>query len=207
MAASVEYSVARPLMAIDSARKFSRKARICVNRRYMIFKIRDVPLKMKYTCISAVGLIYDTSCYEIPNSFHPGFHTSSLRWVFTREYSIIRSRLGVEKIRMYIAKTASYTHFFYPWVINDLLDLSLKSHNAPDKSLTMHHFVTEMCRHEQNSVIKWCTVGSGTVALWDLRNSSIEKRLGNPRKITGIGRFALGRSPPVRFSSGPAYFQ
>ena len=32
----------------------------------------------------------------------------------------------------------------------------------------MHHFVTEMCTHVRISVTKWCIVGYGTGALWDL---------------------------------------
>ena len=44
----------------------------------------------------------------------------------------------------------------------------LKSHNALDKYPTMHPFVTEMCTHVLISVTKWCIVGYGTGASWDL---------------------------------------
>ena len=51
-----------------------------------------------------------------------------------------------------------------------IIDPSKKSHNASDKYLTMHHFVTEMCTYVHISVTKWCIVGHGTSALWDLCN-------------------------------------
>ena len=38
----------------------------------------------------------------------------------------------------------------------------------------MHHFVTEMCTHMHISVTKWCIVGYGTGALWDLSDRSIQ---------------------------------
>ena len=49
-----------------------------------------------------------------------------------------------------------------------LSDPSHKSHDAPDKYPTMHHFVTEMCTGVHISVTKWCIMGYGTGALWDL---------------------------------------
>ena len=36
----------------------------------------------------------------------------------------------------------------------------------------MHHFVTEMCTRVNISVTKWCIMGYGTGALWDLCNRS-----------------------------------
>ena len=53
------------------------------------------------------------------------------------------------------------------------IDPSNKSHNVLGKYPTMHHFVTEMCTRVHISVTKWCIVGSGTGALWDLCNRSI----------------------------------
>ena len=44
-----------------------------------------------------------------------------------------------------------------------------KSHNSLDKYPTMHHFVTEMCTHVHISVTKWCIVGYGIGALWDVQ--------------------------------------
>ena len=35
-------------------------------------------------------------------------------------------------------------------------------------------FVTEMCTHGHISVTKWCIVGYGANALWDLYNNSID---------------------------------
>ena len=58
-----------------------------------------------------------------------------------------------------------------------LTDPSHKSQNASDKYPIMNHFVTEMCTHVHISVTKWCIVGYGTGALWDLCNRSI----GHPR--------------------------
>ena len=68
---------------------------------------------------------------------------------------------------------------------SESLDPSHKSHNALDKYPTMHHFVTEICKHVHISVTKWCfvgylsavhisgtkwyVVGYGTCALWDMR--------------------------------------
>ena len=52
-------------------------------------------------------------------------------------------------------------------------DPSHKTHNASDKYPTMHHFVTEMCTHVPISLTKWCIMGYGTDALWDLCNRSI----------------------------------
>ena len=49
-----------------------------------------------------------------------------------------------------------------------------KSHIASDKYPTMHHFVTEMCTHVHISVTKWCIVGYGTGALWDLCSQPID---------------------------------
>ena len=46
--------------------------------------------------------------------------------------------------------------------------LSHKSHNASNKYHTMHPFATEMCTHVHISVTKWCIMGYGTGALWDL---------------------------------------
>ena len=54
------------------------------------------------------------------------------------------------------------------------VDPSHKSHYASDKYPRMHHFVTEMCTHVHISVTKWCIVGHGTGALWDLCNRSIK---------------------------------
>ena len=50
------------------------------------------------------------------------------------------------------------------------IDPSHKSRNALGKYPTMHHLVTEMCTL---SVTKWCMVGCGTGAIWDLCNKSI----------------------------------
>ena len=47
-----------------------------------------------------------------------------------------------------------------------LIDPSHKFHNASDKYPIMYHFVSEV----QISVTKWCIVGYGTGALWDLYN-------------------------------------
>ena len=46
---------------------------------------------------------------------------------------------------------------------------SHKSHSESDKYPTMHHFVTEM-----STVTKWCIVGYGTGAMWELCDRSIE---------------------------------
>ena len=56
---------------------------------------------------------------------------------------------------------------------SDTIDPSHKSHHASDKYPTMHHFVSEMCTCVHISVTKWCIVGYGTGALWDLWNGSI----------------------------------
>ena len=53
------------------------------------------------------------------------------------------------------------------------IEPSHKSHNASDEYPKMHHFLAEMCTHMHISVTKWCIVGYGTGALWDLRNWSI----------------------------------
>ena len=52
--------------------------------------------------------------------------------------------------------------------------LSHKSHNALNKYVTMHHFVTEMCTHVYISVTEWYIVGYLSNALWDLCNRSIQ---------------------------------
>ena len=63
-----------------------------------------------------------------------------------------------------------------PWTHPDIWIKSInkcashKSHNALAKYPTMHHFVTEMCTHVHISATKWCIVGYGTDALWDLWN-------------------------------------
>ena len=41
------------------------------------------------------------------------------------------------------------------------------SHNTFDKYPTMHHFVTQICKHVHISITKCCIVGYGTGALWD----------------------------------------
>ena len=38
---------------------------------------------------------------------------------------------------------------------------------------TMHHFVTEMCTRVHISVTKWCILGYGTDAFWDLWDGSV----------------------------------
>ena len=48
------------------------------------------------------------------------------------------------------------------------IDPSHKSHNALDKYPIMPHFVRGICTHGHISVTKWCIVGYGTGALWDL---------------------------------------
>ena len=52
-------------------------------------------------------------------------------------------------------------------------DPSHKSHDASCRNPMMHHFVTEICTHMHIAVTKWCIVGYGTSALWDLCNRSI----------------------------------
>ena len=52
------------------------------------------------------------------------------------------------------------------------IDPSHKSHNASDKYPTMHYFATELCTHVHISVTKWCIMGYGTFALWDLCHTS-----------------------------------
>ena len=54
---------------------------------------------------------------------------------------------------------------YHTWSV---IDPSHKSHNALDIYPTMYHFVTEMCTIVCIFVTKWCTVGYGTGALWDL---------------------------------------
>ena len=54
-----------------------------------------------------------------------------------------------------------------------VIDPFHKSHNALDKYPIMQHFVTEMCTHVHIFVKKWCIVGYGTGALWDLCNRFI----------------------------------
>ena len=41
-----------------------------------------------------------------------------------------------------------------------------KCHNASDRYITMHHFVTETCTRVHISFSKWCIVGNGTGTLW-----------------------------------------
>ena len=55
----------------------------------------------------------------------------------------------------------------------EMIDRARKSHNASDKYHIMHHFVTEMCTRVHISVTKWCIVGYGIGALWDLCTRSI----------------------------------
>ena len=43
----------------------------------------------------------------------------------------------------------------------------------------MHRFVTEMCTHVHISVTKWCIVGYGTGASWDLTSDRNLRQLGN----------------------------
>ena len=45
---------------------------------------------------------------------------------------------------------------------------SIDGFHKSDKYAKMHHFVTEMCIHVHVSVTKFCIMGYGTVALWDL---------------------------------------
>ena len=53
------------------------------------------------------------------------------------------------------------------------IDPDHKSHNVSDRYPTMHHLVTEMCTYVHISVTKWCIVGYGTGALWNLCDRSI----------------------------------
>ena len=50
------------------------------------------------------------------------------------------------------------------------IDPSHKSRSASDIYPTVHHFVAEMWTLVHIFVTKWCIVGYGTGALWDLRN-------------------------------------
>ena len=63
------------------------------------------------------------------------------------------------------------------YIFIPVIDPSHKSHNASDKYLTIHHFVTETCTCMHISVTTWCIVGYGTGALWDLCNESIQHGL------------------------------
>ena len=56
-------------------------------------------------------------------------------------------------------------------------------HHAPVAYPAMHHFVTEMCTCVHISVTKWCIVGYGTGALWDLWDGSISTACCWPRTI------------------------
>ena len=47
-------------------------------------------------------------------------------------------------------------------------DPSHKSYDSLVKYLTMHHFITEMCIHVHIYATKWCIVGNGISALWDV---------------------------------------
>ena len=70
------------------------------------------------------------------------------------------------------------------------IDSSHKSHNASDKYPTMHHFITEMCTH---LVTKWCIVGFGTGALWDLWGGSIPcKQSHSDARITFVAMCRIG---------------
>ena len=53
------------------------------------------------------------------------------------------------------------------------IGLSHRSHTSLCRYPTLHHFVTQMCTHVHISVTKWCSVGYGTGALWDLCNRSM----------------------------------
>ena len=98
-----------------------------------------------------------------------------------------------------VSSGCSETHWVCVWphrivgedrdvsVITLILDPSHKSHNASEKYPTMHLFVTEMCTRVHISVTKWCIVGYGTGALWDLRDGSIvdaNKKEISMRRIT-----------------------
>ena len=58
--------------------------------------------------------------------------------------------------------------------IETSINPSCRSHNAFVKCPTMHYFLTEMCTRVHISVTKWCIVGYGACALWDICNWSIE---------------------------------
>ena len=64
-----------------------------------------------------------------------------------------------------------------------------------DKSPTMHHSVTEMCKHKHISITKWCIVGDETVALRDLWDWSISNMHTEENcQIMWCSRHALNRT-------------
>ena len=67
-------------------------------------------------------------------------------------------------------QTCSTRHYIQA---TSAIDPSHESHNVSDIYPTMHHF-TEMCTHVHIYFTKWCIVGCGTGAVWDLCNRSIE---------------------------------
>ena len=61
-------------------------------------------------------------------------------------------------------------------LLNDVsIDPSHKTHNALDKYLTMHHFITEMCIYMHISAFLLKMVHCGAGASWDLCNISIPR--------------------------------
>ena len=76
------------------------------------------------------------------------------------------------------------------------MEPSDKSHNAPDTYLTMHLFVAK-CVHI--SVTKWCIVGYGTGASWDLCSRSIKTiyRQVSNRRRTLVGNQIVDHSDVV----------
>ena len=85
----------------------------------------------------------------------------------------------ISELPLYVKNENCYFYgnkFDLTWLDLNLtwIDPSHKSHNASDEYPMMHHFVTEMCIHMHISATKWCIVGYGTDALWDLWYGSIE---------------------------------
>ena len=79
------------------------------------------------------------------------------------------------------------------------IDPSHKSHNAPDRYPTMHHFVTELCTHVYTSVLKCALWDEGLVycgirstGLWKYVFCLLTQKLGCAQ-YAGGWQYCLGR--------------
>ena len=64
------------------------------------------------------------------------------------------------------------------------IDPSHKSHITSVTYPTMHHFVTELCKHMHISATKWCMVGYLSDASWDLWDGCLQRS--NPKGMAKI---------------------
>ena len=112
--------------------------------------------------------------FVIPCGF---FFSESLRHCLALEclliFCMFWNSLAIATIAACECDSKALKYYFFA---KSEIFLMEKYHNAPGMSLTMYHFVREMCTCVNISVINWCIVGYLCNVLWDFWAGFINER-------------------------------